>query len=71
MCTQMLREPNIQVVTYTPELRKLGFELYENRPDKGYSLTDCISMVVMRERSILEVLTADRHFQQEGFTILF
>jgi uncharacterized protein len=71
MCTQMLREPNIQVVTYTPELRKLGFELYENRPDKGYSLTDCISMVVMRKTNILEVLTADRHFQQEGFTILF
>lgn len=38
MCTQMLREPNIQVVTYTPELRKLGFDLYEKRSDKGYSL---------------------------------
>ena len=71
MCTQMLREPNIQVVTHTPKLRKLGFELYENRPDKGYSLTDCISMVVMGEMDILEVLTADHHFQQEGFTILF
>ena len=30
MCTQMLREPNIQVVTHTPKLRKLGLELYEN-----------------------------------------
>ena len=71
MCTQMLREPNIQVVAYTSELRKLGFELYEQRPDKGYSLTDCISMIVMRQMNINEVLTGDRHFQQEGFTILF
>ncbi|MFN5504903.1 MAG: type II toxin-antitoxin system VapC family toxin [Pseudanabaena sp.] len=71
MCTQMLREPNIEVVPYTPELRKLGFDLYEQRPDKGYSLTDCISMSVMRQMNITGVLTGDRHFQQEGFTILF
>jgi len=71
MCTQMLREQNIQVIPYTPELRQLGFTLYENRPDKGYSFTDCISMAVMRQMNITEVLTGDRHFQQEGFTILF
>jgi uncharacterized protein len=44
--------------------------LYEKRPDKGYSFTDCISMIVMRQMNITEVLTGDPHFQQEGFTIL-
>jgi predicted nucleic acid-binding protein len=47
-----------------------GFQLYEARPDKGYSLTDCISMNVMRERGIAEVLSNDIHFTQEGFRSL-
>jgi hypothetical protein len=44
--------------------------LYKTRPDKGYSLTDCSSMLLMRERRLSEALTTDRHFEQEGFTAL-
>lgn len=44
-----------------------GLTLYSRRLDKGYSLVDCISMNAMRSRGILEVLTDDRHFAQEGF----
>jgi len=44
---------------------------YESRPDKEYSLTDCISMQTMRREGITEVLTNDHHFTQEGFYILF
>jgi predicted nucleic acid-binding protein len=44
---------------------------YESRPDKEYSLTDCISMQTMRREGITEVLTNDHHFTQEGFHILF
>ena len=44
--------------------------LYQARPDKGYSLTDCISMEVMRREGLSEVLTNDEHFTQEGFTCL-
>ena len=44
-----------------------GLALYERRPDKQYSLADCISMNVMRQRGIQEVLTNDQHFKQEGF----
>jgi len=47
-----------------------GLALYAARPDKSYSLTDCISMNVMRERRIREVLTHDRNFKQEGFVPL-
>ncbi|MGA2579262.1 MAG: hypothetical protein ABSH24_24895 [Bryobacteraceae bacterium] len=45
--------------------------LYEARPDKGYSLTDCISMQTMRKERLTEVLTNDGHFEQEGFRALF
>jgi predicted nucleic acid-binding protein len=44
--------------------------LYERRPDKQYSLIDCISMNVMRRKGISEILTRDRHFSQEGFVRL-
>jgi predicted nucleic acid-binding protein len=60
-------------VTIHPQSRATflaGLDLYEARPDKGYSLTDCISMHVMRQEGITEVLTRDDHFTQEGFTRL-
>jgi predicted nucleic acid-binding protein len=44
-----------------------GFALYKARPDKEYSLTDCISMEAMRQEGVTEVLTHDDHFIQEGF----
>lgn len=47
-----------------------GLDLYEARLDKGYSLTDCISMCEMRALEIFEVLTHDAHFRQEGFVTL-
>jgi predicted nucleic acid-binding protein len=67
----ILDERNIQLIAYNQELRQAGIELYQKRPDKGYSLTDCISMIVMKKLDISEVLTNDKHFSQEGFTILF
>jgi predicted nucleic acid-binding protein len=47
-----------------------ALSLYERRPDKGYSLTDCMSMALMRDRGITDVLTNDHHFRQEGFTVV-
>jgi predicted nucleic acid-binding protein len=47
-----------------------GLAFFKNRPDKGYSLTDCVSMLVMRQEGITEILTHDDHFTQEGFTKL-
>lgn len=48
-----------------------GLELYRARPDKGYSLTDCVSMQTMKSEGLTDVLTNDRHFEQEGFRALF
>jgi len=47
-----------------------GVDLYSHRSDKEWSLTDCISFVVMRERGIDEALTGDHHFEQAGFVAL-
>ena len=63
-------DPNTTVVPADRELLERGLRLFAERPDKDWSLTDCISFVVMRERGIAEALTADHHFEQAGFTIL-
>jgi len=47
-----------------------GVALYRERKDKEWSLTDCISFVVMRENKIKEALTGDHHFEQAGFVVL-
>ena len=58
-------------VIYRSETNFLeALDLYESRPDKGYSLTDCISMNVCKSLGVDEVLTNDDHFRQEGFSIL-
>jgi hypothetical protein len=44
--------------------------LYDARPDKDWSLTDCISFVVMGDERLTEALTGDRHFVQAGFVAL-
>ena len=60
-------------VTVIPQSRRTfsrSLAFYKARPDKGYSLTDCGSMLLMRERRLSEALTTDRHFEQEGFIAL-
>jgi len=60
-------------VTVHPQSRAsflAGLHLYEQRFDKGYSLVDCVSMTTMRRQGVSEVLTNDRHFVQEGFTVV-
>lgn len=62
--------PDVQVLPMGAELLKQGISLYASRPDKSWSLTDCISFVVMRENDIEEALTSDAHFVQAGFKAL-
>ena len=67
---QLLLNPKFEIVGRNQMTFLEALELYESRLDKGYSLTDCISMNVCRTLDITEILTHDRHFEQEGFIIL-
>jgi len=67
----ILADASIQVLPATATDFDAALALYEARPDKEYSLTDCRSMLAMRAPGLSEVLTRDHHFAQEGFTILF
>ena len=70
MVRSILTDEEVTVLPQTHETFLDGLDLYERRVDKGYSLTDCISMNACRQETITEVLTSDHHFAQEGFIVL-
>jgi uncharacterized protein len=57
-------DPGIEVVPFGAELIHSAVALYRMRPDKDWSLTDCLSFAVMKQRQLSEALTTDRHFEQ-------
>jgi hypothetical protein len=63
-------DPRVHIVSPSDEQFRRGKELYARRSDKEWSLTDCISFLVMQEHALTEALTADHHFEQAGFAIL-
>ena len=67
----IIQNNSVRVIQQTRESFLSGLDLYTQRLDKEYSLTDCISMCTMQQLGLDEVLTHDKHFTQEGFTILF
>jgi len=62
--------PAVEVVAASGALFEAAISLYRTRLDKRYSLADCLAMVICRERGVTEVLSTDRDFEAEGFTIL-
>lgn len=61
---------NISVVEVNHDLFIRGLELYESRPDKAWSLVDCISFLVMDDKKIVWAASTDHHFEQAGFQLL-
>jgi uncharacterized protein len=64
------QSPRVEIVPAGANLLHLGRTLFEQRPDKNWGLTDCISFEIMRQRGILDALTHDHHFEQAGFRAL-
>ena len=70
MVDRMRGKINVTVLPQTQNLFVRAFDLYRNRPDKNYSLTDCSTMVLMAKKGVSEILSMDLHFEQHGLTIL-
>lgn len=62
--------PSMTIVPAEESLFQKAVRLYESRLDKTWSVTDCVSFLVMRHYAISDALTTDHHFAQAGFTVL-
>lgn len=67
---KILLAPEIVILDASHDNFLNGLDLFRKRVDKGYGLTDCISMLSMHEHRVTDVLTHDDHFTQEGFNTL-
>ncbi|MDZ8096355.1 MAG: PIN domain-containing protein [Nostoc sp. DedQUE05] len=67
---ELINNSNVQIVWVDERLHREAIDLLLARQDKTYSLCDAVSFVLMRRQGIIEALTTDKHFEQEGFTRL-
>ena len=67
---RLLSSPSVRLVHVDEDLLRAALEYLERRPDKRFSLTDCISFVLMGRLGIQQALAFDVHFEQAGFTRL-
>jgi len=65
----LLNGSGIDVVFVDKDLFLEGWAFSQDHADKSYSLTDCISFVLMKERSVQRALCFDHHFVQAGLSI--
>ncbi len=61
------KSPYVEIVHMDLALNEKAWQLLKVHQDKEWSLVDCGSFVVMKERGIIEALTSDHHFEQAGF----
>jgi len=62
--------PGYELLYVSEEGFRAGLQLHQERKDKEWSLTDCISFYVMGKRGIARALAYDVHFEQAGFEAL-
>lgn len=63
----LINNPEIEIIWIDKALHQSAFQLLLDRQDKDYSLCDAVSFRLMSQYKILEALTTDKHFEQEGF----
>ena len=70
MLAALEADPKVDIVPLSESLYTHAIQLYRERPDKEWGLTDCVSFLAMQDRRLTEALTTDVHFQQAGFRAL-
>ncbi|MGB7160477.1 MAG: PIN domain-containing protein [Tepidisphaeraceae bacterium] len=67
---QLHADASVEVIEFSDALCESAVNLYAQRKDKSWGVTDCLSFVVMRQKRLVDALTADHHFEQAGFAAL-
>ncbi|MBM4031174.1 MAG: type II toxin-antitoxin system VapC family toxin [Planctomycetes bacterium] len=68
--SRLMDNPGVEIIWVDRSLHQTALAFLRARPDKTYSLCDAVSFILMRRRGIIEALSTDVHFAQEGFVRL-
>jgi predicted nucleic acid-binding protein len=60
----------VEIIHVSESLEEQAFQLFKKYSDKEFSLTDCVSFVVMKSFKLKKAFTNDHHFEQMGFEAL-
>jgi predicted nucleic acid-binding protein len=63
----ILLSPSVQFIHVDKALFSESWKYFQQHQDKKYSLTDCISFIVMKKFGVNTAFTFDQHFTQAGF----
>lgn len=66
----MRTNPDTKIIEQSHESFARGVNRYAAREDKAYSFADCVAMNTMDAGAITDILSNDRHFEQEGYSVL-
>jgi predicted nucleic acid-binding protein len=66
----LMASPQVEVIQTSAADESRAWDLFRQRSDKEWGMTDCVSMIVAQDRQIADVFSADHHFEQAGFRLL-
>ncbi len=66
----LTKSASVEIVHVTQELESIAWKLFRERPDKGWGMTDCVSISLMTKLGVSDVFGLDHHFKQAGFNLL-
>ena len=69
MGNMLMKQLDIRMIHVDEDLLMDGWDYFQRHSDKIYSLTDCVSFVVMEKYDIYTAYAFDRDFIQAGFII--
>jgi predicted nucleic acid-binding protein len=61
---------NCEIIYIDQPLFSEAVDFHLRRPNKEWSLTDCVSFILMKHHRIDRALAYDKHFEQAGFDAL-
>ena len=67
---RLLKSASVHLIHVDGKLFETAWHYFQRQEDKAYSLTDCVSFVVMEQQGVHAALAFDKHFVRAGFTTL-
>jgi predicted nucleic acid-binding protein len=62
--------PKVRVFPLAETPFESAFAEFRKYEDKGWSLTDCASFIVMRDNAVTTAISYDKHFEQALFQVM-